>query len=163
MNLETLVNEIFEELRQTALEEFNASIPRSLNAKIEYNSRMRSTLGRAYYSLFKIELNQRALDKNRDAVRQTVAHELAHLISYEIYGLHGKGHGVRWKSVMIRLGFSPERCHSVDVSEFKARRTKVKAKCECKTHEISSNRATKMKNRTAFYRCGLCKTRLELF
>src|SRR5690606_24560848 len=72
--------------------------------------------GKANFSKNIIDFNYAILSKHGDAfIDRTPAHEVAHFISYLIYGNKGAGHGPFWKSVMRRLGMRPERCHTYDL------------------------------------------------
>lgn len=130
--------------------------------KIELNPRMRSTAGRAFYRSNKIQLNERLLTDNPQDIEQTFAHELAHLISYALYGDAGKGHGSNWRRVMKQLGYEPDRTHDLDVSAY-ARRHPVKAyaKCKCSVYPLKARRINKILLGSK-YRCLKCSTHLEL-
>ena len=78
---------------------------------------MGRTAGWAYYVENKIEFNSVLLVENeKDMLEDTVVHEIAHLISWQVYGREGRGHGWMWKSVMNRLGVEPTRCHDYDTT-----------------------------------------------
>lgn len=125
--------------------------------------KMRSTAGKAIYNKNTIKLNIRLLKRHPDHLEQTVAHELAHLISVALYGLEaGRGHGTNWQNVMRRLGFSPDRTHSLDTSGLRrTHEVKGKAKCSCRTFELKARRFNKILN-GAKYRCLNCGSHLEL-
>lgn len=90
---------------------------------IEYRQ-MGRTAGRATYSRWHIAINPDfCYNGHLDSmIDQTLPHEIAHLISYEVYGpVLGRGHGRCWKSVMIRLGLRPDRCHNYSLEGVKTR------------------------------------------
>ena len=73
---------------------------------------------------------------------QTVGHEAAHLITGVVFGRTkqvedpktGKlvtkkirGHGAEWRSVMVKLGLKPDRCHTYDCSSIEIKK-KARAK-----------------------------------
>jgi predicted SprT family Zn-dependent metalloprotease len=104
---------------------------------------------------FSIPLWPRASEEER---RETVIHECAHLVD----GLrHGRpdGHGPHWKKIMVEAGFSPDRTHKVDRQGLT--RT-VAAHCRCKDWSLGRQRAARLRNRTAEYRCPKCGDLLEL-
>lgn len=88
------------------------------------------------YSNYWIDINPILLNENPDfVINDTVPHEMAHLISYLVYGNKAKGHGYYWKYVAQLLGVDTERQHDLDVSTInqvrKPRRTFLyKCKCE---------------------------------
>lgn len=47
--------------------------------------------------------------ENEEEIRDTLLHEIAHAISYYLYGIHGSGHGRFWKYVCREIGARPER------------------------------------------------------
>lgn len=76
------------------------------------------TSGYAFYSKNVIQFNLDILKYNTEAfLKRTPVHEVAHLVSYAVYGRIGMGHGKVWKAVVTSLGGSSERCHSYDVSK----------------------------------------------
>jgi len=74
--------------------------------------------GRAYYRPNEIGLNWKLFcDNTPDFISDTIPHECAHLIAYQIYGGGISGHGYHWKHVMLSLGLEPIRCHNYDTKE----------------------------------------------
>lgn len=129
---------------------------------ITINNRMRSTAGRANYARNEIIMNERLLNLNPEHIEQTFAHELAHLISFALYGRNGTGHGRLWQEVMVKLGYSPERTHSLDVKPFKrVHAVKGTATCGCTVYNLKSKRFTKLINGVK-YKCLKCGRYLEL-
>lgn len=133
----------------------------AFNFTVAYNDNMRTTIGRAWYRLGLIHLNYRLIERNPAEFMPTFAHELAHLITRQVYGRAATAHGKHWKSVMRVLGFSPERTHNLDTSGLKRRVARVDAFCGCKTHKITKTRATKMQN-GYMYSCRSCRVELRL-
>lgn len=157
--------------------------------RVEWNSRFTRRMGDATYRpalpgreivarcRFSIPLWERASEEER---RNTVAHELAHLVCFHewytkpwhtgrrirIGELPGRGrkptaHGWEWKKIMHRMGETPSRCHDVDrtglVRKHRSRRT-VAACCDCKTWMLTPKKAAKMDR---LY-CPKCKGSLSL-
>lgn len=90
-----------------------------------------TTAGTANYRTWVIDLNPILLNENvEEMIGDTVPHELAHLIDYQLYpenfdvryGQKRSLHGPTWKSIMVALGCSPDRCHNMDTSRAKVRR-----------------------------------------
>jgi len=131
---------------------------------VQFSNRMTSCMGKAYRNhhtmTFSTPLFIRATEGERE---QTVVHEIAHLMTFHIFGLNNgvKGHGKEWKKIMRLLGKNPDRCHNVDNSDIRRKVQRVEAKCNCQTFQITKTRATKMRNGST-YRCRSCKTTLVL-
>lgn len=87
-----------------------------------------------------------------DFLEDTVPHELAHLLTFAMFGRKAKAHGKEWKSVMRALGVEPTRCHSLDVSNVGNRHS---YRCACKSHQLSTQRHNKIR-RGASYICKSC-------
>ena len=63
-------------------------------------------------------------------LRQTVAHEVAHLVAHQLFGLRIRPHGEEWQKIMRGVfQLPPERCHSYDVPRRKA--TRYVYRCQC--------------------------------
>ncbi len=88
--------------------------------------------GTADHRKNELNFNMVLLNENLEHfVMQTVAHEIAHLVTGKVYpdtrggfdrfGKRTKrrSHGREWKSVMIMLGVNPDRCHTYDVTNAK--------------------------------------------
>ena len=126
---------------------------------LRFNDRMRSVAGTAECDSRVINLNYRLHRQNPEELLSTFVHELAHILTYDVYRL--TDHGIEWQSMMQRCGYSPEQYHEMETSQLKAKRRKWKADCECQVHEIG---AKKRKNILSgwVYRCITCKSELVL-
>lgn len=102
----------------------------------------------------KIRLNAQLIEKcTEDQMKNTVGHELAHLICSFIYpGV--KPHGMEWKKVMMAMGLEPSRCHSYNFAP--AKKTK-RFKYICKkcghVHPLTTYKHNKMKINPHHYIC----------
>ena len=97
------------------------------------------TAGQAFINLNHIRLNGQLLNENVEHfIKQTVAHEYAHLFCYQTYGNAAKPHGSEWQVLMRRLGCDPNRCHSYDTTRSKigAKKTSPK-KVKKPTHPFA--------------------------
>jgi predicted SprT family Zn-dependent metalloprotease len=89
------------------------------------------------------------LDKVYGKLTDTILHEIAHALSYQLYGSEGRGHGSKWRSIAKQIGCDGKRCYSHnDVKSVKAKYTLT-----CPTCEIESPRHRKPKYA---YACGKC-------
>lgn len=116
-----------------------------------------TTAGYARYGKWEIDLNPVLLNSQPEAfIARTVGHEVAHLISYRVYGRPGAGHGPKWKHVMRVFGQEPTRCHSYDtqIEGIKTKRT-ASFTCDCGGHgAMTPAKARKMMGGTYFHRCA---------
>ena len=80
------------------------------NITVSINTRLRTTAGKAKHREQLIELSYYIFreEENRDNFKNTVTHELAHLL----VGCNN-GHNAQWKQMHRRLGGSSERCHKM--------------------------------------------------
>ena len=128
------------------------------NIIIIFNTRMRTTLGRAWTHYgphqkhnrpkyievlngkptgglicFNVELYYRATDAQR---RKNMIHELAHILANLRYNEgveqgeeRSAGYGPAWRAMMLELGEKPVRCHSVDTGGVKRKQTRYQMIC----------------------------------
>lgn len=120
--------------------------------------------GRADYRKHEIQINRVMLVENlEDMLYETVAHELAHLITFTLYGRKAAPHGREWQHIMRSwFNVEPSRCHNYDTTNVKAKRQdRWEAKCDCQTHRIT----TVLRNRIMMgqgRRCITCHSLLHL-
>ncbi|WP_235972348.1 SprT family zinc-dependent metalloprotease [Spirabiliibacterium falconis] len=117
--------------------------------------------GVAYLNENEIRLNRTLLEQNPDDfIRETVPHELAHLIVHQHYRRRVKPHGKEWQFVMKEVfGLPPNVCHEYDTSA--VRGNTVAYKCDCQTHQLSMRQHNRIKQQSAVYRCRKCKAALH--
>ncbi len=82
---------------------------------VVWNTRLRTTAGRAFYRRTRIELNPRLLSISWEEVDRTLRHELAHLVVRERFPRKRlPAHGTEWKKACRDLGINGEkRCHNL--------------------------------------------------
>ncbi len=117
--------------------------------------------GRAYLKQAKVSFNQEIAATNKDRFDRTIAHEVAHIIAYKVYG--ESGHGRIWKSVFASFGFEPTRCHTYNMENVKVRRQRRwEYSCNCNTgfHQMTTTKHNKIQ-RGVRYMCVACGTPLE--
>lgn len=69
-----------------------------------------------------LRFNREALEKDWDhMVKQTIPHEVAHLVAYCFPRLGAKNHNSAWKMIDRSLGGTGERCHQMELTPAKAR------------------------------------------
>lgn len=80
--------------------------------EVKMNKRLKTTAGRCFYYENYIDLSQSLFDKfTEDFYNDTIPHEMAHQVTFNLYGPEATAHGPEWKSVMIAYGIKPQRCH----------------------------------------------------
>lgn len=125
---------------------------RARGLAVVFNSRLRSSAGRADFHARAIELNPRLLDRHPEELIATLAHELGHLLA----GARA-GHGERWRATMTALGFAAETCHRLDVDGLAARRRLWRWRCP------GCGETYDRRHRVAHrFACGRCGARLRL-
>ncbi len=139
-----------------------AKLGKVVDGPIFIKETMRSCGGKARYSNMSIELNGRLLRANPSHIESTFAHELAHLVSFALYGIDGRGHGRLWKRTMKSLGYTPDRTHDLDTSALSRRRPVVAiAICGCREYPLKALRVNKIR-RGVVYKCLACHERLTI-
>lgn len=115
--------------------------------------------GVAYLQQNRISLNRTLLMANQQAfIQQTVPHELAHLIVYQVFG-KVKPHGKEWQFVMEQLFNCPaQTCHQFDTSQVIGKQFRYQ--CACQQHQLSIRRHNKIQRGQADYRCKACLGKL---
>ena len=83
---------------------------------IEFNKRLSSTAGRCFYEHNKIDISWKLFEiDQREILEQTVPHELAHQVSWNLF--KAPGHCAIWKGIMVAYGLEPNRCHNIGVQK----------------------------------------------
>lgn len=90
---------------------------------------------------FSIPIWPRATRDDRDA---TVAHEVAHLVTMQRHP-GAAAHGRAWQSVMLEMGYTPNRTHSIDTRGLRRRDRGSRVAFECracaKVYRVSKRHA----------------------
>lgn len=99
-------------------------------------------------------------DNPDDFLRQTVAHEVAHLIAYAQFGARIQPHGAEWQLIMQGVyGLPPLRCHTYAIQ--RRRCTRYIYRCQCVEHEFPfSSRRHALVQRGQRYICRRCRAPL---
>ncbi len=116
--------------------------------------------GKAWLTKNKIQYQPVLLaDNAQDFLANTVPHEVAHIVAYEVF--RDADHGNGWKAVMRALGVhNITRCHSYDTSSVAVKQKRIPYQCDCKVHQLSGIRASRIEKGIGIYRCTLCGTTL---
>lgn len=134
--LQQRVNERLAEVRTKCEKAFGRTFKPAQH--VDYKLRGR-VAGMCYYTEGRLSFNADLMIRNEeDFINQTVAHELAHYIHYQMHpedlivdrGQKRDAHGYNWKRVMVAMGVDPKRCHNYDTAETKVRNKRTEmVKC----------------------------------
>ena len=103
--------------------------------------------------------NQLLLEHGKKFIDETAAHELAHLIAYQLHGLKIKPHGTEWKQIMTEVfNSNPSVTHNYSTSM--NRKEIYLYQCLCLTPIQFSKVRHKRAQRGSIYRCRKCQTTL---
>lgn len=117
--------------------------------------------GVAHLQENKLRLNPQLFrDNAEDFLRQTVAHEVAHLIAHAMFGPRIQPHGAEWQQIMLGVyQLPPLRCHNYTVQRRPT--TRYLYRCHCPDGEFPfSSRRHAMVKRGQRYQCRRCQTQL---
>ena len=89
--------------------------PIATSVRVEWNSRLRSSAGRAKFREKLISLNPRLREHEAGEIERTLRHELAHLLAqYRAGRRRVLPHGPEWRTACHDLGIGDEkRCHTL--------------------------------------------------
>ena len=118
--------------------------------------------GQAWPQKHQLRFNPVLLKENRaHFLRQTVAHEVAHLLAYALFGPGVQAHGREWQSIMTEVFALPaDRCHSYDTQNSSRKPWLYQCHCEGKLVALSTIRHNRSR-KGAVYLCTSCKTPLK--
>jgi SprT protein len=117
--------------------------------------------GEAHYKHNLIKFNYRLLSENFDAfMKETCAHEVAHLLVRTLYSNTKKHHGPEFFAVGQRLGYNLSTHHTFDTSSVR-KRGAHKYYCKCREHIVSTTLHNKIENGSK-RTCKKCGASLSL-
>lgn len=125
---------------------------------IEVNMRGKAA-GKAVLQLNAIKLNKVLAQENpKTFVDEVLPHELAHLITYQVFGrVHP--HGKEWQFVMYKVfGLRPSRTHNMDVKSVQGKTYEYR--CLCSHIPLSIRRHNKVVRGESVYSCKKCRQQL---
>jgi predicted SprT family Zn-dependent metalloprotease len=144
------------------------------NIQYRTSARMTRTAGNAKvrFGVYTLSISSYTYNETHvktETFRNTVIHELAHLVEYAIYGKMSD-HGFNWREIMRKLGQVPNRMMTVEerkeINLVRAPKRKMTryshdcaAKCGAK-HYVGGQVHNKIM-RGAIYTCTKCGTRIE--
>lgn len=153
--LQTRIQASLDKHLQLACQFFKQDFPRP---KLSFRQRGKIA-GSARLQGNEIRLNPKLLVDNQDAfIRDVVPHELAHLITYQLYG-RVRPHGKQWQHIMAEVfGLTPNTTHQFDVSKVQGQTFTYR--CQCNQYSLSKIRHNKVLKGQQ-YVCKRCSTALR--
>ncbi|QLC74387.1 SprT family zinc-dependent metalloprotease [Pseudomonas sp. LPB0260] len=118
--------------------------------------------GVAHLTENKLRFNPQLYRENQeDFLRQTVAHEVAHLIAHQLFGATIRAHGEEWQLIMRGVyQLPPNRCHSYEVQRSRVSRFIYRCSCPQGEFPFSSQRHSLVAKGRRYY-CRRCKATLS--
>ena len=154
-----------EQMRQIMAEvcEKNNAPGLDKGVRISWNNRFTRRFADASYSEMRIRLStplwKRATEQEK---RDTIAHEMCHIVAIHRFGHQIKDHGGEWRACMIIAGYKPERCHRIDRVGLKRTTKTNKAQCDCGPHMISAKKFKDIITKNQSWVCRKCKQELYI-
>ncbi|TWI53773.1 SprT protein [Pseudomonas duriflava] len=94
-------------------------------------------------------------------LKQTVAHEVAHLVAHQLFGMRIKPHGEEWQNIMRAVyGLEPNRCHTYEIE--RPSRTVYLYRCGCQDSPFPfTARRHSLVTKGQRYSCRRCRSPLS--
>ena len=98
-----------------------------------------------------------------DFLARTVPHEVAHLVTWVLYGKAVRPHGPEWQEVMRCFGVEDaSRCHRYEVPQQSVRRQRRWTyRCAGREHQLTTTRHNRVQFDGQRYECRECGGRLR--
>jgi SprT protein len=93
--------------------------------------------------------------------KETVVHELCHIVKQKNCGHYKQPHNEEWKELMLQCGVEPRIGHTICHPDISNRR--VKAKCKCGESFLGPIQARRVKSGEACYKCSKCGCNVEIY
>ena len=99
-------------------------------------------------------------ENSEDFLKQTVAHEVAHLIAHQLFGERIAPHGKEWLLIMRGVyELPPNRCHTYDIKRRSATRYIYRCRCAGSDFPFSAQRRSLVRQGRR-YLCRQCRQTL---
>jgi ABC-type oligopeptide transport system ATPase subunit len=130
VRLQDLVTEEMKERAQEKLNHYWAKAKGKEKPTLSFDLRARNIIGRATYGKNTITLNPVFLSCGDPEIEEymlnnTMAHEVAHIVAFQIY--KARGHDWYWRTIFSKLGFQPSRLATIGFPDHLATKLQVLA------------------------------------
>lgn len=108
-----------------------------------------------------LRFNPQLYRENREHfLRQTVPHEVAHLVAHRLFGGHIRPHGEEWQLIMRGVyELTPDRCHTYEISRRQVSRFIYRCECSERDFPFSAQRHALVKKGRRYF-CRSCRATL---
>jgi len=116
------------------------------NVSVDFFSKG-SAAGLASLRSKRVSFNTVLMSRHPEDFDNTIIHEVAHLVTYQIRPNAKQAHGPEFKRIMLILGGSPNTYHTYDVSGLKRTYAKTRYVYECSpgcTHNMTKGKHDKI-------------------
>lgn len=117
--------------------------------------------GVAHLNTNQLRFNPQLYQENREHfLKQTVAHEVAHLIAHQMFGGRIRPHGEEWQSIMRGVyELTPDRCHSYEIRRRQTNRYIYRCACDGQDFPFSPQRHALVRKGRRYF-CRSCRATL---
>lgn len=108
-----------------------------------------------------LRFNSVLYQQNREHfLKQTVAHEVAHLVAHQMFGGRIRPHGEEWQLIMRGVyELTPDRCHTYEIARRPVNRFIYRCRCEGQDFSFTAQRHA-LVSRGRRYFCRRCRATL---
>lgn len=93
-----------------------------------------------------------------ESCANTIPHEVAHYICYELYGRRTRPHGKEWRAIMKAFGVPAQATCKLDLSDIPQKQLKrFDYVCGCRQHRLTSIRHNRIQRGQSQYACPECR------
>lgn len=109
------------------------------------NTRSRRVAGTANRGTKKISINPHYYRTyGFEGMKETMIHELCHVIQFVLYPKAKQAHGPEWKRIMMNFGYAPDTCHTMALPKIERSPKYVPQKKNKKTRYVYTDQTGKI-------------------
>lgn len=118
--------------------------------------------GVAHLNTNLLRFNPQLYSQNREHfLKQTVAHEVAHLVAHQMFGGRIRPHGEEWQLIMRGVyELTPDRCHTYEVSTPSRPRYIYRCACDDQEFAFTAQRHSLVRKGRRYF-CRKCRVTLS--